>query len=335
MVDIDKASCQLLSHLRKLAGHSGLLSYKQLIHEVLFAPQMGYYMQNRQRVGRDPGTDFYTAESLGSVFRKMLLTSIIEILGQQESKDSMFIEIGAEKDQGIFKEGNHPFAEFKSIRVGESIEIPKNKNYTIIFANELLDVQAFNRLIYKNGQWHELGVRISAEGDLSEEILAGLSSEVQAVLEKLPKDVIDGYRLDLPLEAENLIYTIVKQDWKGLLIFFDYGLSWDDLIYHYPQGTARAYYRHRQHNDLLVNIGQQDITCHICWDPLRKIMESHGFERPKLERQESFFVHHASSAIEEIINEVDSKFNYDKQTLQELLHPAHMGHKFQVLWGRR
>lgn len=331
---MDKLSLDLLAHLKELAGHSGILSYKKFISEVLFDPQMGYYMQDRQRIGRQEGTDFYTAESLGSVFRKLLLASIINILEQPDCNDLLFIEIGVERNQGIFNEEDHPFAQVITIPVGQSLQIPKDKKNTVIFANELLDAQPFNRLIYKNGQWRELGVRIDDNG-LSEELLPELSPEVHAILGKLPKNSIEGYSLDLPLEAENLLLKIVKQDWKGLLILFDYGLCWPDLISHYPQGTARAYYRHKQHNDLLINLGQQDITCHICWDTLRTILKNHGFLNPNLERQESFFVHYAYSAIEEIVAEAQDKFNADKQTLQELLHPAHMGHKFQVLWGKR
>lgn len=234
---------------------------------------------------------------------------------------------------GLLSDLEHPFDGYKAIGVGEVIEIPKK---AIVFANELLDAQAFHRLIYKNGQWRELGVRVNGIDGVKEEILTEISFPVEEVLEELPKEAVEGYQVDLPLGAENLLREIVEQDWRGLIILFDYGFLWDNLINNYPEGTARAYYRHKQHNDLLANIGKQDITCHICWDRLMNIMKAHGFESPRLERQESFFVNHASLAIEKIITgNLEGELNCDRQTLYELIHPSHMGHKFQVLWAKR
>lgn len=335
---------RLVDHLRSIVGADGLISYNTFIEEVLFAPEIGYYMKEESRVGRNSKTDFYTAESLGPVFKKLVVAAVKKLLGDADCGQFTFVEIGAEPGKGLFERDDnvyHSFKNTKIIRPGQEIQIPPK---SIVFANELLDAQPFHRLIYKNGQWKELGVRIQCDNNvLSEEFLPELSDEVKEILEQLPNEVDEGYQLDLPLEAENLLESIVAQDWKGLIILFDYGLSWEDLIYNRPQGTARAYYKHKQHNDLLANIGNQDITCHICWDPLIEIIKNHHFIRPELQRQESFFVHNASSAIEEIINaKIDKSgtvmemgFNYDKQTLHELIHPGHMGHKFQVLWALR
>ncbi len=334
----------LVDHLKSVAGPDGLISYKTFIKEVLFAPKMGYYMKERSRVGRNSETDFYTAESLGLVFKKLVIAAIKKLLGDEDCGQFTFVEIGAEPGKGFFEKddiGHHPFQDTKIIRSGQKIEIPPK---SIVFANELLDAQPFHRLFYKNGRWKELGVRIvDKNGILSEEFLPELSNEVKERLDDLPNEVDEGYQLDLPLESEKLLESIVTQDWQGLIILFDYGLSWEDLIYNHPQGTARAYYKHKQHNDLLANVGNQDITCHICWDPLIKILKNYHFIKPILQRQESFFVHNANLVIEEIINIKMDKpvtgmrmgFNSDKQTLQELIHPGHMGHKFQVLWGRR
>lgn len=332
MDEINEEDRVFLRHLGGCIGNKGLLTYKQFIHEVLFAPKMGYYMRDRERVGREEGTDFYTAESLGRVFRELVLAAIKEILGQEGRKQFTFLEIGTERGGGLLKGLDSHFGGYKTIGAGQAIEIPKK---AIVFANELLDAQAFHRLIFKNGKWRELGVRVNRAKGFSEELMPELSHEVEEVIKELPQEAPEGYHVDLPLGAENLLRKIVEQDWRGLIILFDYGFLWDDLMNNYPQGTARAYYRHKQHNDLLANIGKQDITCHICWDRLRDILEAHGFQRPSLERQESFFVNHARLAIEKIVTENLGEFSSGRQTLYELIHPSHMGHKFQVLWAKR
>ena len=51
--------------------------------------------------------------------------------------------------------------------------------------------------------------------------------------------------------------------------------------------------------------------------------------------QESFFVQRARRMAELIISGTAASFSPDRQTLMELIHPAHMGRRFQVLWGVR
>mgnify|MGYP003347625901 CR=1 FL=1 len=66
--------------------------------------------------------------------------------------------------------------------------------------------------------------------------------------------------------ATALLETIAAQPWTGLFLTCDYGRSLHELLTEYPAGTARAYHRHRQSNDLLAQPGEQDLTRHLCWD---------------------------------------------------------------------
>ena len=54
-----------------------------------------------------------------------------------------------------------------------------------------------------------------------------------------------------------------------------------------------------------------------------------------LESQESFLVQRARRAAEVIVSQNAGDFSQARQTLMELIHPAHMGQRFQVLWGLR
>jgi SAM-dependent MidA family methyltransferase len=62
----------------------------------------------------------------------------------------------------------------------------------------------------------------------------------------------------------------------------------------------------------------------------------------RVERQEAFFLGHAGAAIEALLAESagaatgrDRTLSSVRQTLMELLHPAHLGHKFQIISARR
>jgi SAM-dependent MidA family methyltransferase len=102
-----------------------------------------------------------------------------------------------------------------------------------------------------------------------------------------------------------------------------------------PAGTARAYHRHVQSNDLLARPGRQDLTCHICWDWIRDALIEKGFASPTVESQEAFFVHHAGAFIADLSAREAGRLSRDKLSLLQLIHPAHMGQKFQALWALR
>jgi SAM-dependent MidA family methyltransferase len=68
---------------------------------------------------------------------------------------------------------------------------------------------------------------------------------------------------------------------------------------------------------------------------MESILAANGFRSIALQRQESFFMHHAAAAIAAIAGAAGPGLSPRKQTLMELLHPGNMGHKFQVLHARR
>ena len=46
-------------------------------------------------------------------------------------------------------------------------------------------------------------------------------------------------------------------------------------------------------------------------------------------------MNNAASRIKEILNEAKGRFSPKLQSLKELIHPQHLGSKFQALWGIR
>jgi SAM-dependent MidA family methyltransferase len=322
-----------LSQYLQTSCANGPISYRDYINIVLYADRCGYYTQNRKRVGRKSDRDFYTAESLGTVFAQLVATAAHDLLGATTAKQATFIEIAAEPGSELLSlVPLPPFADSRVIRQGEPICA---NGPVVIFANEWLDALPFHRLIFRNGQWRERGVHLTEENTLEDVLIDDLTPEVAAIQERLPEQALEGYELDLPLQAEAVIAELLTQEWTGMLLLFDYGKSWQALCSDYPAGTARTYHQHTQANDLLDLPGKKDITCDICWDPLADLLKEAGLESVTLETQESFLVQRAQRAAESIINDSAGIFSPQRQTLMELIHPAHMGRRFQVLWGLR
>ena len=115
-----------------------------------------------------------------------------------------------------------------------------------------------------------------------------LSPPVNGVRDSLFSWAPDGYTIDLPITARELMRRIVSLDWHGVLVAIDDGKSSTVLCEEYPKGTSRAYGNRRQHTELLANPGEQDLTCHVCWDWLMEELREAGFKDIRVEIQEFF-----------------------------------------------
>ncbi len=303
-----------------------MLSFARFMEIALYHPAVGYYRQARQRVGYGPGTDFYTASTSGAIFGELIVASCRSLLKGADLSTFTFVEIGAEPGAGILREVTHPFGAARTIRVGEPITLSGS---CVVFSNELFDAQPFRRFVRRDGRWHELAVRLCGEQ------LAETTLSAAAIPPELPGEAPEGYVIDAPFAATDLLQSIAAQPWRGLFIACDYGKSWRELTTATPAGTARTYARHEQGNDLLARPGEQDLTCHVCWDWLAAGLTAARFSSPQLESQEAFLVKSAGAFIEAASTADAARFSQRKLALMQLLHPAHLGQKFQVLHAVR
>ena len=334
-------SPRFLEVFERQADAAGVMTFARFVDLALYDPAVGYYSRARPRIGRGPATDFYTAPALGPVFGELVADAAATLLHPAMPAAHTFVEIGVEPPApgGSVRPASgatlagvaHPFAAATTVSLGQPVAIPPR---AVVFANELFDAQPFHRLVFLGGAWRESGVARQG-GALGEVLLAELSPAVQSVRDLLPASAPEGYRIDLPLAAARLAGRIAAAPWSGLFIAIDYGKPWLELVTATPAGTARAYHRHRQGDDLLARPGEQDLTCHVCWDWLTRELAAHGFAAPVLESQEAFFVHHSARMLQDLTEAGAGGLNPRKLALMQLLHPGNMGQKFQVLWARR
>ncbi|MGF1449594.1 MAG: SAM-dependent methyltransferase [Opitutales bacterium] len=330
-------SREVVNALRQLAGEAGVLDWEQFTRAALYAPGWGYYRQARRRVGHGRGTDFYTAASLGPLFHRLMAEALRTLVGSAGSARALnVVELGAEPEQAVADCWGR-FASFRQARLGAPIEPTGTGEDWALFGNEVLDAQPFRRFRVDGGFWRELGVAVSADGILSEVTLTTTSEAGQAQIPSLPSasTLANGTTLDLALEAERLVGALAARPGLQLLAFLDYGKTLAELLDTSPQGTARAYYQHTLEADLLARPGAQDLTCHVCWDRLETVLREAGWALVQVQRQESFFVTHAQAVLAEVIERAPAAFDAQRQALQAMLSPGHLGAKFQVLWARR
>lgn len=299
--------------------------FDQFVETALYDPECGYYRAGKQRVGRSPGTDFFTATTSGRWFGELVAAALVSLLGGRDPGTFTFVEVGAEPGRAVLDSVSHPFARTEVRRLGEPLKL---HGPTLVFSNELFDAQPFRRFIRRSDHWVEIGVTL--RGDSLEEVELGPCREPW-----LPDAAADGHRLDAPRASIELLETLVAQPWTGVFVACDYGKSLRELMEATPQGTARAYWNHQQSNDLLARPGEQDLTVHVCWDWLEETLARHGFAAPVVVSQEAFFIRHAARYLEASLAAEGGERSERKRALLQLLHPGHLGQKFQVLSAHR
>lgn len=291
----------------------------------LYHPQVGYYRQARRRVGRSAGTDFYTSTSVGAVFGELVVSACTSLLKNHDISKMTFVEIGAEPEGHVLSQVRHPFRAVQILPLGAPLILPP---HCIVFSNELFDAQPFRRFIRRGSAWIEQGV--AWDGARFSEV-----AREPITAPWLPPEAPDGFRFDAPRRSVALLHTVVSQPWEGLFLAADYGKSWQSLAEETAEGTARAYSHHQQSNDLFAQPGEQDLTCHVCWDWLWDELAAHHFTGLQLQSQEGFFIHNAHSFLAEPLSSETLARSPRKQALLQLLHPGNLGQKFQVLHGIR
>ena len=308
------------------------MPYDEFVNWALYDHEIGYYQKSTTRVGKNTQADFYTSVSLFKpVWARLLIDSCCKLLGKHNPKDFIFIEIAAEPDRSSLDKKAHPFKEMKTIRLGDHLDIPER---AIVYSNEWLDAQPFKRFRFdtESKRWQEVGVKL--EGEIWTEHNFPFNQNTALITKNFPCDYNIGYTIDWPIGAEKILNSLVQLNWDGLFLTFDYGLNFQRILSDFPEGTARTYQNHRMGTDILDNPGMQDITCHLCWDALQEILMNHQFMNINLQNQESFFMNHAQMAIKSMIENPDSNEEF-LGSLKELIHPQHLGHKFQALYGQR
>jgi SAM-dependent MidA family methyltransferase len=214
----------------------------------------------------------------------------------------------------------------------------------IIFTNELLDAFPVHRYGWdaKNKKWFEWGVAVEGGkfvwarcsdslGQLSGERVGergALPSSIfhlpSSFLEVLP----DGYTIETSPAAENWWREAARILERGKLVTIDYGFAGDEQFS--PgrmNGTLRAYFRHHVSDDLLDNVGEQDLTAHVNFSAIQNAGEAAGLKTEFFGAQSKFLTEilKAQSAIP------NSQFAISPRQFQTLTHPEHLGHAFRVL----
>ena len=204
--------------------------------------------------------------------------------------------------------------------------------------DELLDALPVHRVVQRGSVLKEIYVGL--EGDSASRLIeleGGLSTPAISDYFRTEGITLQNDQFaEAGLAAASWIESAGASLQPGFVITIDYGREARELYDHlHMRGTALAYFHHQASENFYAAPGEQDLTCHVCWDWLAGALSAQGFATPAIESQEAFFIHHAANYIATTTTAEAARFSQRKLALLQLLHPSHLGQKFQVLHARR
>jgi SAM-dependent MidA family methyltransferase len=333
----------------------GYITYAEFIEKVLYHPELGYYMKDRMKIGREG--DFITTSNFANIYGKILAKWYSKLVLKLGIPANVF-EIGA--GTGRFaKSFIDEWAKIMSVPLSYTIletspyhrllqqeNINFNENIKQVIS--LQDIKAFSGLVFSNELFDALPVHvIQKQNNQLVEIMVTLQND-RLVEKQVPLDnegilkflsshniqLNEAQRIEIPLAMINLIHSISEVVSEGLILTVDYGYSrqeWKEPAH--KNGSLRGYYKHQMIHDVLLHPGEMDITSHIHFDALIEAGENVGFSFIQKLRQDEFFL--SIGILDELQDDYDpnpfSEKSKQNRAIRSLIMPSGISPAFHTI----
>jgi SAM-dependent MidA family methyltransferase len=357
----------LASRIRAEIAADGPMPFARFMELALYDPEGGYYRSADARPGRTG--DFLTAPELHPIFGEAVANQLTEIWERLDRPDPFVVEehgagSGALAEavlRGLERRGSPVLDSIRYVPV--EIDARRTEGFEdrlatagftdrigiagsvgsfagVVLANEVLDALPVHRIAERDGRLLERFVGLDADGAFTD--VWGEPSTT-AIAQRLADEGValaEGQSGEVCLVLDGWLTSAVASLERGLLLLFDYGADAGELYdpIRRPNGTVRAFARHRLHDDVYAHIGRQDLTAHVDLTALDAAAHSAGLTGLGRTSQAAFLM---GNGIEMRLREVQAdlattleEYAALRSALVRLIDPAGMG-GFRVLaYGR-
>ena len=345
---------ELEQRIHEEIATNGVISFSRFMDRALYESGLGYYEQQRN-VGREG--DFYTSVSVGSVFGELLGFQFAEWLKKLDGPLQL-VEAGAHEGRlandilGYLRDWQpeiygrvtfiilepsqihqHWQEEVLASHAGKiqwATEIPESI-YGVFFCNELLDACPVNKFEWdtETQTWIECGVGES-NGQLEWRRMESVGDKWN-IESELPNGAGMIHAPTLAPFWNDVCFAVRK----GRTVAIDYFLEEADFFNPpRPHGTLRAFHQHHQADDLLANVGEQDLTASVNLSELRFAAKTSGVDSKAVSTQAQWLVKIFEETLQET-NVFPEWTSERTRQFQTLVHPEHLGRAFQVFECQR
>lgn len=300
---------RFLLNLQKECG--GVIHFERYMQEALYHPDFGYYSSQIRDVGA--AGDFSTSATLDKSLGRAIAVWITERSKELGWRRIPVIEIGAgngalarsvlrhlgwkgrwcvdymiHETSPILRERQQKQLRWQRVRWMSSLTeaLEQTQGLALIFSNELVDAFPCRLFQKVGGIWQELGISITEQGSLSEQITS-----------RAPEDPWFDQFAHYP-EGQRIERHDSYRDWlrdwsaswkSGAMLTIDYGETAETLYERRLTGSLRAYWRHQRLTgaNLYARFGKQDLTADVNFSDLISWGEELGWHhRPLLTQRE-------------------------------------------------
>lgn len=286
---------ELVARLRAEIAAGGPITVARFMERALYEPGLGYYRRPVPGPGREG--DFLTAPEAHPVFGAALgrlAEGVWERLGQPDP--FALVEIGAGTGalahgllDGLRRDGSPLLAAVRYVPVDvEPARVAATRERlaaagfadrieeadatvrpSLVIANEVVDALPVHRVVRRG--WTVRERLVADAGDQFVEVDGPPARpELVARLEREGVHLAEGQLAEICLELEPWVGGVAARVERGVIVVIDYGQEAAALYRpSRPQGTLRAFHRHRLVADPYRRVGLQDITSHVDLTALR------------------------------------------------------------------
>jgi len=337
----------------------GWISFERFMEMALYEPGLGYYSAGAVKLGS--AGDFVTAPEISPLFSRCLANQCIEVLDavsaghilelgagsgvmaadvlseldrQQKAPERYFIlEVSAD-----LRERQRTLLQQRLPHLVDRIEwldqLPQDFR-GVLLANEVLDALPVERFRIRGLQVNQLGVTWQlGRLDWSEvHANAALESAVREIEFNLGEPFADGYTSELNLRLQPWIAGVAESMREGVAFFIDYGLPRRQYYAaSRSEGTMLCHFRHRFHDDPLINVGVQDIGAWVDFTAVAEAAAAAGMGVAGYTTQAHFLI---GNGIEQFLapkddEELAARLQLARQAMLLTL-PGEMGERFKVI----
>jgi SAM-dependent MidA family methyltransferase len=340
---------KLTASIQQQIKASGPISFANFMAQALYTPELGYY-ESANTFGAEG--DFITAAHCGPWLANMLANQIAQIAPTMPTY--IVAEFGAgdgslaldllqalhasnnlpkqyliiEKStylQNVQQQALSKHPEFFNI-IRWLDEIPEHFN-GMIFANEVLDAMPFQRF-KKTADNTFLQSFVDIQDNKLIESWLPATHSMPASIQQLPLE--PEHIIETNPHLQNWLQQLFKSCQQSILLLIDYGTEQHSYFSRSKTGYARAFYKHRVHDDLLKWPGLQDLTTHINFTDVAQTAVNIGWEIEGYTTQANFLIDCGISDVE--LPSYDSETGIlARAQIKKLCLPQDMGEMFKLL----
>ncbi len=357
----------LAARIRAEIEATGPMTFARFMELALYDPDGGYYRGAEPRPGRSG--DFLTAPEAHPIFGQAVANQLVEVWERLDRPAPFVVrEHGAGAGtlaEAIMNRLERARPELLAVLRYVPIEIDTRRveafgerlsaagfadriapadddgPFTgVVLANEVLDALPVHRIGVRDGSLAECFVGVGADGRLFD---AWGPLSTPALGERLEADGVrlaEGQSGEVCLALDRWIADAVQYLERGLLLLIDYGALSSELYdaVRRPQGTVRAFVRHRASDDLYGHIGRQDLTAHVDLTALGAAVMNAGLALVGETSQAEFLIgNDAEALLQGVQNDPATTlagYVELRSALMRLIDPAGMGGFRVTAFGR-